>query len=422
MPYELKVAFRYLASSRLQTTLILTGVAVGIVAYTFMAALINGLEISLTEDVIGNIAHVTLEPANRLPSLIEPRDGASAPGPRALVAVQRGAEPRPEIPGWRRLEEQIESTPGVRSVAPQVEGSGFLRRGERVLPIAFTGAPPGKLSAIVDLEGNLVRGGVRGGTSGGGSNGGGFRLGPEDVLIGVGVAEELGVTLGQRLLLESERGRSRSLTVRGVFDVGGMINDQAVFLDLSTAQSLMELEGSVSRIRLKVADIYAAPRIARRLAGATGLEATHWIEQNQRLQEALTAQGRTGSLIKLFSLLTIVIGVASVLLLSAVRRQGEIGILRSFGVSKRSISAIFLLQGWLLGLLGSTAGAGLGWLFCRLLLALTRGPGGEAALPVEPSQGEYGTAILLATVAGALAAILPARRAATVDPVEVIQH
>ena len=416
MPYELRVAFRYLVSSRLQTALILTGVAVGIVAYTFMAALINGLEISLTEDVIGNIAHVTLEPADRLPSLIVPCAGKAEEG--ALVAVQRGAEPRPEIPGWRRLEEQIESTSGVRSVAPQVEGSGFLRRGERILPIAFTGAPPGKLSAIVDLEGHLVRGG----TAGGSSNGGALRLGPEDLLIGIGAAEELGVTTGQRLLLESERGRRRALTVRGVFDVGGMINDQAVFVDLSTAQSLMELEGSVSRIRLKVADIYAAPRIARRLAGATGLEATHWIEQNERLQEALTAQGRTGTLIKLFSLLTIVIGIASVLLLSAVRRQGEIGILRSFGVSKRSVSAIFLLQGLLLGLLGSAAGAGLGWLFCRLLLALTRGPDGGAALPVEPGQGEYGTAILLATAAGALAAILPARRAATVDPVEVIQH
>jgi lipoprotein-releasing system permease protein len=408
MPYELKVAFRYLASSRLQTSLILAGVAVGIVAFTFMAALINGLETSLTEDVIGNIAHVTLEPADRIPRLIEPPEGA-----RALVAVQRGSEPRPQIPDWRRLEEQIESTPGVRSVAPQVEGSGFLRRGERILPIAFTGAPEGKLSTIVDVEGNLVRGGGRGGA---------FRLGPDDLLVGVGVAEELGVTLGQRLLLESERGRQRSLTVRGIFDVGGMINDQVVFVDLSTAQSLMELEGSVSVLKLKVTDIYAAPRIARRLAGATGLRAESWIEQNERLQEALTAQGRTGTLIEIFSLLTIVIGVASVLLLSVVRRQGEIGILRSFGVSKRSVSAVFVLQGLLLGLLGSSAGAGLGWLFCRLLLAVTRGPGGEAALPVDPSRGEYATAILLATAAGALAAILPARRAATVDPVEVIQH
>lgn len=415
MAYELKVAFRYLASSRLQTSLILAGVAVGILAYTFMAALINGLAISLTEDVIGNIAHVTLRAADRSPRWLGTAESGGEgdtdddAGPqRALVAVQKGGEPRPEISGWRRLERRIEDTPGVHSVAPQVEGSGFLRRGERILPIAFTGAAEGKLSTIVDLAGHLVRGRAE--------------LGPEDVLVGIGAADELGVTVGQRLLLESERDRRRSLTVRGVFDVGGMINDQAVFVDLSTAQSLMELEGSVSTIRIKVDDLYAAPRLARRLAGATGLQAENWIDQNQRLQEALTAQARTGSLIKFFSLLTILIGVASVLLLSAVRRQGEIGILRSFGVSKRSVSAIFLLQGLLLGLVGSSAGAGLGWLFCRLLLVLTRGPSGQAALPVEPSQGEYATAVLLATAACTLAAILPARRAARVDPVEVIQH
>lgn len=414
LPYELKVAFRYLVSSRLQTALILAGVAVGIVAFTFMAALINGLEVDLTRDVIGNIAHVTLEPPDRLPRLLpEPGEVGSdedrdAEDHRALVAVQRGGERRSEIPGWRRIAEVVEATPGITAVAPQVVGSGFLRRGEQVRPITFTGAAEGKLSAIVDLEGSLVRGDAR--------------LGPEDALVGIDTAGELGLSPGQRMILESERGRTRTLTVRGVFDVGGMINEQVVFVDLSTAQSLMEMEGAVSVIETKVADIYAAPKIAALLAGSTALEAEHWIERNERLQEALVAQGRSGSLIKAFSLLTIVIGIASVLLLSVVRRQGEIGILRSFGVSKLSVSAIFWLQGLLLGLSGSSAGAALGWLFCRLLLALTRGPDGEAALPVDPARGEYGTAIVLATLAGAAAAILPARRAASVDPVEVIQH
>lgn len=412
MIYELKVALRYLVSSRLQTALILAGVAVGIVAFTFMAALINGLEVDLTRDVIGNIAHVTLEPPDRAPGLLEdPRQRGQRQqreGLRPLVAVQKGGERRSEIPGWRRLAEVVEATPGITAVAPQVEGSGFLRRGERVRPITFSGAAEGRLSAIVDLEGNLVRGDAR--------------LGPEDALVGVDTAADLGLAPGQRMTLESERGRSRTLTVRGVFDVGGMINEQVVFVDLSTAQSLMEMEGAVSVIEIKVADIYRAPEIAALLAGSTGLEAEHWIERNERLQEALTAQGRSGALIKAFSLLTIVIGIASVLLLSAVRRQGEIGILRSFGVSKLSVSIIFWLQGLLLGLLGSSAGAALGWLFCRLLLALTRGPDGEAALPVDPARGEYGTAVLLATLAGAAAAILPARRAASVDPVEVIQQ
>lgn len=411
MRFEIKVALRYLTSHRLQTGLILAGVAVGIVAYTFMAALINGLEVKLTQDVIGNLAHVTLEPPDRLPRYLgsPPDQGASEGSARPLVAIQRGSEPRQGISGWRRHLETVESTPGVLVASPVVAGGGFARRGETVRSVILVGLLRDRISAIVDLEDNRVAGDLD--------------LGPEEALVGTGLARELGVDVGQRIVLTSERGRRRSLTVSGLFEVGNVMLDEGrVFLPLDTAQSLMDLEGAVSRIEIKVDDIYGAPEMARRLAGATGLAGDDWIAQNQRLQEALVAQGSSGQMIKAMALLTIVIGVASVLLLSAVRRRPEIGILRSFGVSKASISAIFLLQGIFIGLVGSGVGSGAGWLLCRLLEALTLGPDGSPVLPVDPSRGEYGTAMLLSTLAGALAAILPARAAARVDPVEVIQQ
>ena len=404
MPFEIKVAFRYLASSRLQTLLILAGVAVGIVAYTFMAALINGLEVSLTNDVIGNIAHVTLEPPEEQPGELEARGGF-----RTLLAVQRTNERRAKLPGWRPLVARIEAMDEVVSVAPEVVGNGFFQRGEKVMPVGINGLEPGRESAILDLEGGLLRGSLN--------------LAPGDVLIGIRLADELGVTTGQRLRLTSERGRERTLTVRGIFDVGSAnVNERLAFVELRTAQSLLELEGNVTGISLKMRDIYGAPDLARSLAAATGLEAKDWISENQRLQGALRAQGTTGSLIKFFSLLTILIGVASVLLLAAVRRRSEIGIMRSMGVGRPSIRRIFQLQGFLIGLFGSSLGAFGGWLFCVLLLTLTRRPDGSAALPVDPALGEYGTAITLATLASVFAAILPARAAAKVDPVEVIQH
>jgi lipoprotein-releasing system permease protein len=120
--------------------------------------------------------------------------------------------------------------------------------------------------------------------------------------------------------------------------------------------------------------------------------------------------------------MTIVIGVASVLLLAAVRRRAEIGILRSFGVSTAAISRIFLLQGSLIGLLGSLLGSAGGWAFCTTIVLATRRGDGSPALPVDPALGEYGTAILLATVASTLAAIFPARAAAQTDPYEVIHQ
>lgn len=403
MRYELLVAFRYLSRSRLQTGLIFTGVGLGILIYTFMAALINGVQASITEDVIGNIAHVTLEPEER-----EPRVLIDAGPADVLAAVQRVGEPRRSIGQWRKVTRIAESTPGVISVSPEILGGGFVQRGENIAPVSVVGALPEKIDAIAKIGENLVRGAPR--------------LGPNDIIIGIGIAEDLGLWTGQKVVLRSEVGAVRTMIVRGIFDLGNEeINKRLAYVSLSTAQQLMDLEGRVSQVRTKVARIYRANEIGARLHAATGLKTTSWIQQNPRFRDALVAQRRTSDVIKVFSLLIIVISVASALLLSAVRRQAEIGIMRSLGVPRFSIVLMFVAQGFLIGLLGSVLGAVLGWSFCELLLAVTRRPDGTVLLPVDPAQGEYGSAIVFATIASSLAAILPARQAANVDPVEVIQ-
>lgn len=403
MPFELKIALRYLLSSRLQTALILGGVAVGILAFTFMAALINGLAVRIVDDVIGTIAHVRLEPVEPLPQA-QPSAGIDS-----LVAIQPSGDRRLEITAWQPIVAELRTLPGVIAVAPQAVGSGFARRGERLVAVRIVGSQPGSSSSIADLAGSLVEGSLA--------------FGADDAVIGVELAKDLGVRSGQRLRVVSERSRERVLTVRGIFDIGNAgLDGGFVFVGLATAQSLLELEGAVSRIELKLVDFNSAPAVAKRLAARTGLQTTDWITENRRIQEGLRAQGTTGSLIKIFSLLTIVIGVASVLLLAAVRRRAEIGILRSFGVSTGAISRVFLLQGFLIGLVGSVLGSLGGWGFCTLIVVATQRADGTPALPVDPALGEYGTAILLATVASTLAAIFPARAAAQTDPYEVIHQ
>lgn len=400
--FEAKVAFRYLRSSPLQTTLILLGVGVGIVVYTFIASLINGLAVRLTDDVAGNIAHVRLEPPDRIPRAIGGDEDL-------LLAVQESNERRSSIGGWRQFSTSLAEIPNVAVVAPQALGSGFIRRGEKIAPILVTGVESGQLSAVADVAGNLVRGEAS--------------LTPSDVIVGTDLADELGVTTGQRLVVESERGRERALTIRGIFDLGASaVNERTVYVELGTAQALLDLEGDVTQIALKLGDVNDAATAADRAGGMTGLKATTWIEENARLQEALASQAMTGNLIKLFSIVTIVIGVSSVLLVASVRRRPEIGIMRSMGVSKRSVIGIFVLQGLFIGAIGSTLGALVGWGFTTLLDAVTSGPDGVPTLPIDPAQGEYLVACLLATIASTVAAYLPARSAAAIDPVEVIQQ
>src|SRR5690606_22504280 len=120
---------------------------------------------------------------------------------------------------------------------------------------------------------------------------------------------------------------------------------QALYMNFRTAQALFDLPSGISRIEVKVASPEAAPRVARTLRGATGLKTTSWTEENEQLFEALDAQGRTGTIIKAFALVTIVIGIASAMLLSIVRRRGEIGIMRAVGASQRFVLGLFVIEG-----------------------------------------------------------------------------
>ena len=134
--------------------------------------------------------------------------------------------------------------------------------------------------------------------------------------------------------------------------------------------------------------------------------------------DGLVAQARSGDLIKGFALVTIVIGVASALLLSTYRRQSEIGIMRAMGATQRFVVFVFVIQGALIGLSGGLLGTALGYL-SLLPFPLPEATSG-GGLPIDIRQGAYGAAILLTLIGAIVAAIWPAYAASRVDPVKVI--
>jgi lipoprotein-releasing system permease protein len=398
MRYAAKIAVRHLLSTPGQTALLMAGVAIGVGVFIFMSALIGGLATLLTQRTVGNIAHITLEMPERDP-------GRLIAGANVQVAVQRDLSRREQIMVWEPAARLVEASPGVTAVSPQIRGSAFVRRGQAIAPVGVIGVQPDKLSAIADIGGAVVAGTPR--------------LPPDSVLIGQTLAEELGLRLGQVIQIRSDRDRERSFRIGGIFSLGVASADRsAVYMNFSTARALFDLPTGISRMEIKVDPPVAAPGIADRLRRATGLKATSWTEENTQLFEGLAAQGRTGTIIKLFALITIVIGIASAMLLSIVRRRAEIGIMRAMGASRRLVLGIFVLEGTLIGTLGAAVGALLAW------LALTPFPPIDAVegggLPIDRSQGDYVVAVVLTALAAALASIVSARRAATIDPVEAI--
>jgi lipoprotein-releasing system permease protein len=411
MVFEITLAVRYLASSRGQTALLVSGVSVGVVVFTFIAALMNGLGVRLVDDVTGNVSHITLEPLRRVPRTFMVPAASSA-----LFAVEPGHEAKLIIRDYRSVLAIATAMRGVRVAVPEVFGSALLARGGKSLAVAVTGIEPDRADDIARLGPAMVRGRLD--------------LGSGSVVVGSRLAEDLAVDVGDRVVLQVARpagpdgaaSAEAVVTIEGVFTLGVQaVDERAVYLNLGTARRLFDTSDGVSTVELKVDDVWQAPRIAERLARATNLRASSWLEKNASLEEGLRAQGSSTSLIKGFSLLTIAIGVSSALYLSVTRRRSEIGILRSFGIGRGSVLGAFILQGLLLGLAGALLGAGLGLGLAHLLQVVSVKPGGASSFPIDPARGEYLTAILLATAVSAAAAVLPAWSASNIDPLEAIQ-
>ena len=378
--------------------LLITGVALGVAVFIFMSALIGGLATLLTQRTVGSIPHITLEMRERDPILIGAVNGSQ-------LVVQKDLSRRRQIDIWQPFIPLIEDTPGVTAVSPQIRGSAFLVRGQAIAPVGVIGVMPDKLSAIADIGSAIIAGDAG--------------LPIDSILIGQTLANDLGLYVGQTVLMRSDRSRERSFRIGGIFALGIASADrQAAYMNFTTARALFDLPSGISRIEIKVAPVENAPRIADRLRRATGLKTTAWTEDNAQLFEALDAQGRTGTIIKAFALITIVIGIASAMLLSTVRRRSEVGIMRAVGVSRSFILRVFVLEGMLIGALGAMAGAALAWAALAPFPPIAEVQSG--GLPIDQGQGEFLIAVLLTTVAAALASILPARRAARTDPVEAI--
>lgn len=398
MLYSFKIATRYLTANRAQSLLLVLGVAVGVYVFVFMSALIGGLAVLLTDRTVGSIAHVIIEPADQDPT-------ALVSGGQTLVAVLKSSQQRPALQSAEAYLPILQSTPGVAVVVGKLLGNGFMIKGEAVAPVQITGVEASEISAIADIEANLVAGSTD------------LALGT--AVIGKGLADTLGIGVGQSVVLRSDRGIEQSVTIGGIFELGvAGVDDTAVFLSTRAARVLLDLPEGLSRYEIKLDDLQAAQRVAADLRGRTGLKATAWQDQNAQLLEGLTAQARSGDLIKGFALVTIIIGVASALLLSTYRRQSEIGIMRAMGASRGFVIFVFVIQGALIGLAGGLIGAGLGYLSLLPFPPPEFTSGG--GLPVDYRQGAYGAAIVLTLTGAILAAIWPAYSASRIDPVKAI--
>lgn len=404
LPFEWITAIRFLREGRMQTIFILVAVAIGVSVIVFMSAMLASLQANFIKRVLTSQPHIQIIPPDEVarPQRVERR------GLVVAAAVQRPAQRIRSIDQWQKIRSVLLQWPAITNVSPTMATSALAARGDASRSITVTGIDPDVYFRIVRLPDYIVAGDPR--------------ILTDDIVIGTELARDLGVNLRDKITVSAATGASRVLTVRGIFDLGSKgANQRSTFVALRTAQALAGLVGGVTTIDLTVSDVYAAEDIARSVEAAMGIEADSWIKTNAQFFTAVNAQKISNAVIRVFVGLSVVFGIASVLVVSVIQRSKDIGILRAMGTSRGQILRVFLLQGALLGFAGSTVGAAVGGSAMIFWHWYMRQADGRELFPLILEPSLFVQAVLLAALSGIAAASVPAIRAAKLDPVVAIR-
>ncbi|MBL0421700.1 ABC transporter permease [Ramlibacter sp. AW1] len=401
--FEWRVAVRFLREGRMQTVLIVVGVAAGVAVVAYIAALVSGLQANTLSRTLGAQAHVTV----RTPQEVVTPAAAPEAGVTSLPQAQPRAQRLRSLSNWQALVPVLEADPTVAAVSPLVAGSGLALRGEASQAIALTGVELDRYDRIVGLRQKVLAGTAR--------------LDPGEAIVGRELAADLGLRVGDRLLVQTTLA-AESVRVSALVDLGVRdLNRRTVIVPLRTAQNLLGLPGGATGIDLALHDVWAAQQVADRLKRQLPFRVESWQESNAQLVSALNAQSISTLLIRAVVLVVVVLGIASVLVVSVVQKRREIGILRAMGATRGQVLRVFLVQGALVAAAGSASGL---LLAVAMIAAFTRFVRGSDGLPLFAITLQLQTAwpvAAIAIVCGVLAAIVPARRAARMDPAQAIR-
>ena len=401
--FERQVAIRFLREGRMQTVLIVVGVAAGVAVVAYISALISGLQRNTLEKTLGAQAHVTLS----APDDVVLAAGAPAAGTTALVQTQARAQRPRSIGNWRLLVPVLEALPQVAGVSPMVAGAGLAQRGEATKSIALVGVDLDRYDRIVNLRSKVVAGSAR--------------LGPGEGILGRELADDLAVRVGDRISLVAGTGTD-ALRVTALVDLGVReLNRRTVIVPLRTAQSLVGLPGGATSLDLVLRDVWVAQALAAELSQRFPYKVESWQDANSQLVAALNAQSISTGLIRGVVMVVVALGIASVLVVSVVQKRREIGILRAMGATRGQVLRIFLLQGAIVGALGSAFGVLLALGFIWVFTTLVRGADGLPLFAISLSPVLALQVAGVATLCGVLAAVAPARSAAKLDPAQAIR-
>jgi lipoprotein-releasing system permease protein len=303
------------------------GVALGVMALIVVLSVMNGFQKELRTRILGVVAHVQIE----------------------------GVGGR--LRDWREAAETAVTHPQTLAAAPYVQAQSMLVANQEARGLLVRGILPQEEEKVADFAGNMRAGGLAD-----------LRSGAFGLVLGVEAARALRVWTGDKVTVIAPQGmitplgmtpRTKAFTVVGVFDVGMFEYDSGLALmHLEDAQRLYRLEDAVSGVRLKLADIFAAPRVSRDLAGMLRTDAylTDWTRSHANFFRAVQIEKNIMFIILLLIVAVAAFNIVSTLVMVVTDKEADIAILRTLGARPGSVMAIFIIQGALIGSIGLMLG------------------------------------------------------------------
>lgn len=383
MKLALRIAWRFLTSSKSQTILIILGIAIGVSVQVFIGSLIAGLQQSLLDTAIGRSSQITISPAER---------GERIADYEAIINDLKGSEPE------------------ISAISAVADSSGFIIANDSTFPILMRGFQFEAAEGIYKIDEAILEGSLPSG---------------DEVMVGKEFVDEALLKVNDEITVQTPWGTTREVTISGVFDLGvSSLNKNWALAETALVQSIFDYGDEVTAIESQVSDVFTADVISDRIATTlpSTLKIENWKVLNASLLSGLNGQSISSLMIQVFVLVSVILGIASVLAISVSQKSRQLGILKAMGIRDRVASLIFLLQGFILGIFGAIVGVGFGLGLAYAFTKFAVNPDGTPVIELFIDPQFIIISALIALLSATLAALIPARSSSRLSPIEVIRN
>lgn len=408
------VAIRYLVTHARQSLVCIAGVTISVVMFIAMTAMMSGFADKFIIETVESSGHITIndEPRATRTPILETLE----PDPHALRDL-RGARPTDKIEQIKNptgLIAHVRRLPLVVEAAPVVRGDAVAAFGTKTYGLQIHGVEPERQVAVTTIGEKVTQGAFER-----------LQTTADGVVVGRGIALTLGAQIEDNLTLTTPNGGQTIAKVVGVFDTGVTPVDYSrVYMLMGDAQTLLNRKNIVNEIVVRTSDHTRAREVAAQIESFSGYKTESWQEANANFLKIFAIQTIITYIITGALLVVAAFGVLNILIMAVLERVNDIAILRSFGLSRRDITVVYVIQGLVIGLVGSTIGLAIGKASVESLRRLPiqmEGLVKSEGLLMSEHLSQYVFAFVASIAIVLLAAVYPARRAASYDPVEVIR-